>query len=54
MFLGDVSGPLSFTPAGATPYTPMEITTVVPTGKRQNKTLPMFQASWIAMASSYG
>jgi hypothetical protein len=33
--LGDVSGPLSFTPAGTTPDTPMETTTVVPAGERR-------------------
>jgi hypothetical protein len=38
MSLGDVSGPLSGTPAGTTPDTPMETTTVVPAGERQNKT----------------
>jgi hypothetical protein len=36
--LGDVSGPLSDIPAGTTPDTPMETTTVIPAGERHNKT----------------
>jgi hypothetical protein len=35
--LGDVSGSLSGTPAGTTAVTPMETTTVVPSGERHNK-----------------